>query len=331
MRDYGKVSVKFWSSGSGKRLRGHPRAQVVALYLLSGSSSTMTGLYYVPLVLMAHETGMTLDEVRDALVVIKEMGFASYDEDRELAWVHNAAEFEFGEGLKLGDNKIAGIKKHLRSFGEHPFVDAFEERYGVQLRLFEAPTKGLRRGFVENGQSSAEGASKGLIRAIEGAQNQDPDPEQDPEPDQDCARAPRPSAAKEFRGTRQQEHLVAGMWQERERKAGLPGVPLSEDDMRKLGAVIRIANTAKIEIGAVLNEWFRPEWRETFGGGIAQLEKRARDVINALADPKLRPKLKGAQTPTQGQPQVPARYRVDLAAETRALMAQGGDHGQAAE
>jgi hypothetical protein len=118
----------------------------------------------------------------------------------------------------------------------------------------------------------------------------DPDPDPDHYPD--LRAQPKPSAAKEYRSTRQQEHLVSGMWQERERKCGLPGLPLGEDDLRKLGAIIRVANTAKLEIGTVLDEWFRPEWRETFGGGLAQLDKRARDVINAMADPKLRPRLK---------------------------------------
>jgi len=35
MRDYAKVSPRFWIGNTGKQLRSDPDAQVVALYLMS--------------------------------------------------------------------------------------------------------------------------------------------------------------------------------------------------------------------------------------------------------------------------------------------------------
>ena len=44
MRDYAKIRPVFWTRGTGKKLRGDPEAQVVALYLMSAPLSHMTGL-----------------------------------------------------------------------------------------------------------------------------------------------------------------------------------------------------------------------------------------------------------------------------------------------
>ncbi|MFT3789627.1 MAG: hypothetical protein QM741_00825 [Rudaea sp.] len=58
MRDYGKVSPQFWIGKTGKRLRGNLEAQIVAMYLMTAPAASMTGVYYCPLVSIAHETGL---------------------------------------------------------------------------------------------------------------------------------------------------------------------------------------------------------------------------------------------------------------------------------
>lgn len=62
MREYCRVSPRFWFQGSGKRLRDDPEAQIVALYLLTCPTSTMLGLYYLPMPTLAHDLGMTVDK-----------------------------------------------------------------------------------------------------------------------------------------------------------------------------------------------------------------------------------------------------------------------------
>lgn len=62
MRDFTKLSPKFWISKSQKKIRdAGPEAMIVALYLLSSPHSNMLGFYYLPLPLIAYETGLGLE------------------------------------------------------------------------------------------------------------------------------------------------------------------------------------------------------------------------------------------------------------------------------
>lgn len=76
MRDYAKISPLFWTRGSGKQLRGNAHAQLVAIYLVTCPAANMIGIYYQPLVTIAHEIGLSIDETRAALATCSYAGFA---------------------------------------------------------------------------------------------------------------------------------------------------------------------------------------------------------------------------------------------------------------
>jgi hypothetical protein len=58
MREYARVSPQIWLGETGRKLRGYPEAQIVAYYLLSSPHANMIGLYYLPIIYLAHETGL---------------------------------------------------------------------------------------------------------------------------------------------------------------------------------------------------------------------------------------------------------------------------------
>lgn len=152
MREYAKVSPQFWTRGSGKRLRGDADAQVLALYFVTCPSANMLGVYYVPFVAVAHETGLGEERTRAALRRLSVAGFAFYDEAAELAWVPNMASYQIGDDLKPSDKRRGGpIRAEIEKIGEHAFVVAFWERYGDGFGLgpcpFDAPPMGLTRGI----------------------------------------------------------------------------------------------------------------------------------------------------------------------------------------
>ncbi len=122
------------------------------------------------------------------------------------------------------------------------------------------------------------------------------------------SRAEAGAAAKEYRATRQDEVFAETEWIEAEKANGLPGVPLGERDRRLLGEIIRRCAEAKVERRKVFAEWFRAEWRSVFGSSLSQLAKRTRDVVSAMADPKLRPKVKTdkADAPPPGFRAIPS-------------------------
>jgi hypothetical protein len=62
MRDYGKISPQFWVGKTGKAIKaGGPESVVVAMYLMSSPHSNMIGMYYLPMMYQAHETGLGIE------------------------------------------------------------------------------------------------------------------------------------------------------------------------------------------------------------------------------------------------------------------------------
>ncbi|NSX05064.1 DNA-binding protein [Cupriavidus gilardii] len=153
MRDYGKVSPQFWMGRTGKELRKRgPEAQLVALYLMTCPHANMLGLYYVPLMYIAHETGLGMEGASKGLAWAIEAGFCEYDEDSEVVWVVEMAHYQIGERLSPSDKRCAGVQNEYNALPENPYLARFFEKYEADFNLtrkrengspLEAPSKPL--------------------------------------------------------------------------------------------------------------------------------------------------------------------------------------------
>ncbi|MEK8489546.1 DNA-binding protein [Escherichia coli] len=171
MRDYAKVSPRFWLGETGRELRkAGAEAQVVAFYLMTSPHANMLGLYYLPVLYLAHETGLGLEGASKGLKRAVEAGFCSYDHDAEMVWVHEMAAWQVGKTLKPGDNRCAGVRNEYASLPENAFLSAFYDRYKTDFHL------DVRRNNSRNSVRGFEGALKGL-RSQE--QEQEKEQEQD--------------------------------------------------------------------------------------------------------------------------------------------------------
>jgi len=150
MRDYAIVSPLFWTGDTGRQIRAKGRdAQVVALYLLTCPSSRMLGIYYLPLPMLAHEVGITLQGASKALASLSEAHFAYYDEVREQVWVPEMARFQIAERLAPSDKRCRGVVKELEKLQDSPFYMRFLDRYAESFHLprpspFEGASEPLR-------------------------------------------------------------------------------------------------------------------------------------------------------------------------------------------
>ncbi|HAP0139828.1 TPA: DNA-binding protein [Escherichia coli] len=173
MRDYAKVSPRFWLGKTGRELRkAGAEAQVVAFYLMTSPHANMLGLYYLPVLYLAHETGLGLEGASKGLKRAVEAGFCSYDHDAEMVWVHEMAAWQVGETLKPGDNRCAGVRNEYASLPENAFLSAFYDRYKTDFHL------DVRRNNSRNSVRGFEGALKGL-RSQEQEQEKEQEKEQD--------------------------------------------------------------------------------------------------------------------------------------------------------
>jgi hypothetical protein len=144
MRDYAKVSPQFWTGATGKSLRGDPDAVIVAMYLMTSPHANMIGLYHLPKLYIAHETGLTIEGASKGLQRCIEALFCTYDEASEHVFVHEMARFQIGDSLDIKDKRCKGVENELEKCPKGALQHAFREKYASAFHL--APSKGLPRG-----------------------------------------------------------------------------------------------------------------------------------------------------------------------------------------
>lgn len=154
---YRTISDTFWTGETGRALRGDPEAQVIALYLATNPHTNQIGLYYLPMPVLLHETGLSAEGASKGLRRAFEGGYATYHEPSEVVWVVEMARFQLGDTLKAGDNRRTRIIRELETYAKCPLSRDFHDRYAEPFGLpempslgrgFEAPSKPLRRGTL---------------------------------------------------------------------------------------------------------------------------------------------------------------------------------------
>lgn len=87
MRDYGRVSTRFWSSPTTKAMSGDARH--LSLYLMTSPHSTIAGVFRLPLAYAADDLDWTSERVSEALRELSDVGFARYCSATKWLWTVN--------------------------------------------------------------------------------------------------------------------------------------------------------------------------------------------------------------------------------------------------
>ena len=157
MRDYGKVSPQFWIGQTGKKLRSEGmEAQLVAMYLMTSPHANMLGLYYCPVMFIAHETGLGLEGALKGLRSAISSGFCAYDEDTETVWVLEMAHYQIADALTGKDLRIKGVQNEYDSLPANPYLEAFYDKYAASFCMM------TKRYFNKVGEGKTEAPSKPL-------------------------------------------------------------------------------------------------------------------------------------------------------------------------
>ena len=201
MRDYAKVSSRFWTGETGKKLRASgPETQLVSLYLMSSPHANMLGLYYVPRLFISHETGIPLEGVSKGLRRAFEAHFAAYDDGSETVWVFEMARWQALESgrdaLDPKDLRVKGIRKEYASLPKSPFLLDFFKRY-VDIFHLDQP-----RDWAVDNSGRTEGPSKALrSQEIEQEIEQEQEQEQEIEQEQEQDNLPHSPSGRARRAT----------------------------------------------------------------------------------------------------------------------------------
>jgi hypothetical protein len=172
-RDFGKIIPRFWTGNTGRIIhKDCPEATVVAAYLLTGPHANMLGLYYLPRLYLAHESGLGFDGASKGLGRAIEAGFCQYDDPTEMVFVFEMARIQIAEHLEPKDKRVSWVQRVYDALPENPFLPIFYERYAAPFHMTQM------RGEKAQTQSPIEGASKPL-RCQEQEQEQEPETEQE--------------------------------------------------------------------------------------------------------------------------------------------------------
>lgn len=159
MREYARISPKFWIGETGTAIRElGAQAQLVALYLMSSPHSNMIGMYWQPLSYIAEEVGLTAQAVEKTMISLIDIGFCCYDLQTKVVWIKEMAKYQIGERLDAKDKQSKGVQNAYNDVPGNPFLRDFFEMYSEALNMTHARTY--------------EGASKPLAGTSEASKAQ---------------------------------------------------------------------------------------------------------------------------------------------------------------
>jgi len=136
MRCYAKISSQFWIGETGKQIRELGiETYVVAVYLITSPNANMLGVYYLPIVYIAHETGLSAEGASKTLQSLCDLHFCSYDKQNEFVWVHNMVRYQIDGILKIDDNRVKSVNQIYQSFPNLSFLNDFCLKYQDNFHL----------------------------------------------------------------------------------------------------------------------------------------------------------------------------------------------------
>jgi hypothetical protein len=154
MRGYAKVEATIWTGDTGRALREKGALeQLLALFLVTGPSANMIGLYHLPFSAILHYLGWhqppakALALAERTLAGVIATGFCLYDRSSETVWVREMAAKQVGEPLSPRDKRVPSIIREWQQFRKTPFYIGFFERYKASFHLpapmLEGPSEAL--------------------------------------------------------------------------------------------------------------------------------------------------------------------------------------------
>ena len=138
MRDFSKISPKFFTGEVGVAIRGDADAYAVAFYVMAGPMVNSIGLYRLPIGTLADELGIPRARVEQGLARLIDAGLVKYDERTMHIWIVDYMRHQWGG---LAPNQRKGIESELM---EHRISSVFNEflaYYGKKYGLAINPSE----------------------------------------------------------------------------------------------------------------------------------------------------------------------------------------------
>lgn len=123
---YARIEEGFWTDPKIKALP--LEGKMVAAWLFTNPHRHFSGLYYLPIVLIPHEIGLSIGVSEKMLNLLEEQGFIKYSHEFSVVWVVTMLKHQSG-GKDLSTQQTTGIKNHLKTLHGCPLIDEFVNKY----------------------------------------------------------------------------------------------------------------------------------------------------------------------------------------------------------
>lgn len=119
---YRTINTSFWTDPKVRQLA--PDGKLLMLYLITCPHTNVGGIYYVPEIVVLHETGMKKNALDTLWNTLSKLGLVLRDHQTEVVWVVNMMKYQ-GRGEKV----FAAAANQLLTLHNSPLVKKFLQRY----------------------------------------------------------------------------------------------------------------------------------------------------------------------------------------------------------
>jgi hypothetical protein len=169
---YRTVDTSFWTDPDVRKLPAS--SKYLLLYLITNPHAHVGGIYYLPDIIAAHDTGIEIDKLKtlyDTLTKAKtdrvsiplpaqdSVGFIRRDSKMEVIWVVNMLTYQ-GKGEKI----LRSVASHLKTLHNCPIINDFVKHYPSVKRFYrhrvsDAPSRVGTQEQEQEQESSAAAAA----------------------------------------------------------------------------------------------------------------------------------------------------------------------------
>jgi hypothetical protein len=139
---YRSIDTALWSDPKVRSMSSE--GKLLFIYLITNSHAHLSGIYYLPLVTVAHELGIEETKIRYQVDTLSNKKLVMFDDDFEIFWVVNMLFYQ-GRGSKI----MTSVSKQLESLHDCPLIERFLNHYkhlrikAVAKKLSKPDTKSI--------------------------------------------------------------------------------------------------------------------------------------------------------------------------------------------
>ena len=147
MKSFSKLYSDFWINCNNTELMDLGiDAQLVALYLQGNHHRNILGAYYLPLLYMASDLKLSVEQVQTSLEKLCKINYCKYDCRTQYIWVCNLAFEQIGEDVGSKDNRIKALQSIWKSLPAkleflEEIYNKYQDKFHLKRRAFENPTQ----------------------------------------------------------------------------------------------------------------------------------------------------------------------------------------------